>query len=225
MNCEYSRLIHSGRSPEIKIFDTCGTPVSPRLIRSVKSSSSRKLYLSPATVSSRACASSGLRITTGCQMSGSNDAEPYFSSTHPMNARCSSSSEFAIPSRPTKPLPAIERMSLSAPPFTRHGPRIPLTLSPIFCVSRLSGNATTIVARFDASALVPRAALIAAAISLARSEIATSLSFGLATVNISAAVSPKPLKNWIGPAPFGRSVILLSFKSISLKMGLVSLTL
>ena len=107
----------------------------------------------------------------------------------------SSSSEFAIPSRPTKPLPVIGRISPSAPPFARHGPRIPLTLSPIFGESRLIGNATTTVARFDASTPLPRVAFIAAAISLARSEIATSVSFGLATVSISAAVSPKPLMN------------------------------
>ena len=141
-----------------------------------------------------------------------------------MNARCSWSSEFAIPSRPTKPLPAMGLISPSDPLPARHGPSVPLRLSPIFGESRPSGNATTIVARFDASP-PPRAAFIAAAISLARSDIATSVSFGLATVSISAAVSPKPLKNWIGPAPLGRSVMLLSFKSISLKMGLVSLTL
>ena len=49
----------------------------------------------------------------------------------------------------------------------------------------------------------PRAFPIAAARSRARSWISTLPARGLATVSSRALVSPKPLLNWIGPAPCG----------------------
>ena len=53
---------------------------------------------------------------------------------------------------------------------------------------------------------------MARATAPARSATTTGLSAGLATVSISAAVSPKLLLNWIGPAPWGRD----RFRSFSL---------
>ena len=57
-----------------------------------------------------------------------------------------------------------------------------------------------------------RTSPMARATAPARSATTTGLSAGLATVSISAAVSPKLLLNWIGPAPWGRD----RFRSFSL---------
>jgi hypothetical protein len=65
---------------------------------------------------------------------------------------------------------------------------------------------------------VPAAARIVsicAATAWARAAISASLTFGLATVSISAEVSPKSLTKSIGPAPSGRSVIESSFSLMS----------
>jgi hypothetical protein len=56
----------------------------------------------------------------------------------------------------------------------------------------------------------------------ARSATSTALTFGLATVSISAAVSPKLSLNWIGPAPCGRFVMPFSLRLMSLNCFFVS---
>ena len=61
----------------------------------------------------------------------------------------------------------------------------------------------TTVTRFPGAAPA-RSCSIAARTWSARSETWTSSSRGLATVSISAAVLPKSLMNWIGPAPVGQ---------------------
>lgn len=50
-----------------------------------------------------------------------------------------------------------------------------------------------------------------------RRSISTSETLGLPTVNIRAAVSPKSLMNWIGPAPWGKSLTVLRRRAMSSK--------
>ena len=74
----------------------------------------------------------------------------------------------------------------------------------------VGGNTTTSEARRAraAGARAARACSMAARIGRARTDRPTASTFGLATVSMSAAVSPKSLTNWIGPAPGGRSAIV-----------------
>src|SRR5262249_59553020 len=60
----------------------------------------------------------------------------------------------------------------------------------------------------------------------ARTLISIGSVRGLATVSIIAAVSPNPLRNWIGPAPCGRELLSqFNFRLMSLNCLLVSVTL
>jgi hypothetical protein len=83
--------------------------------------------------------------------------------------------------------------------------------------SSAAGNATTIDARraCAAAGTFARAASIAVRIWRARRDSSTASAFGLATVSISVAVSPKSLMNSTGPAPGGRSRMPLSLSAMS----------
>src|SRR5277367_6558355 len=80
------------------------------------------------------------------------------------------------------------------------------------------GNAYTMLTR-GCGARRPSAARVvsmALRIDLARNAMSTSLARGLAMVSIIAAVSPKSLLNWTGPAPWGSLLLrALSLRLIS----------
>ena len=79
-----------------------------------------------------------------------------------------------------------------------------------------SGKAYTMLTR-GCGARAPSAARvssIALRIARARKAMSISLALGLAMVSIKAAVSPKSLLNWIGPAPWGS----LLFSAFSLRL-------
>ena len=76
-------------------------------------------------------------------------------------------------------------------------------------MSTVPGSATTSVARFSLSSggNSARADSMLRLMSRALTAISTPLSLGLAIVSIIAAVFPKPLLNFIGPAPSGRLLL------------------
>ncbi len=115
-------------------------------------------------------------------------------------------------SKPTNPSPRSGRMS-STPSARANSPSW-LTMRAMGNELSAPGKLKTTDRRGPAGADA-RAARIAASISRARMAISGAETLGLATVSMSAAVSPKSFWKSIGSAPSGRSWMFLSLESMS----------
>ena len=141
-----------------------------------------------------------------------------------MNARMAASSSRNTASMPANPGPTMGRASLANPAVVASLTRRSIGR----CSTRglmICGTQAITLTRPAVPPARRRVSSIARCTSLARSAMSTSPTLGLATVSISAAVSPKSLMKLIGPAPSGRSAIESSFILTSSNCLPVSVTL